>query len=108
MKLPAGGREIGPTRLTVPCRLPGGGPLPGLAERCHPYSASRGRGHVKSAEEVMEILAAYDLAGSLRDAAQLGGRVYSPVMSEDHSADRAHLLVLVPADPGYREHRELG
>jgi molybdenum-dependent DNA-binding transcriptional regulator ModE len=28
---------------------------------------------VKSAEEVMEILAAFDLTGSLRDAAELAG-----------------------------------
>jgi hypothetical protein len=45
-----------------------------LAERCQPlYSAGPGRGHVKSAEEVMEILAAFDLTGSLRDAAELAG-----------------------------------
>jgi molybdenum-dependent DNA-binding transcriptional regulator ModE len=34
---------------------------------------SRGRDEVKSAEEIMEILNAYDLTGSLRDAGELAG-----------------------------------
>src|SRR5204862_857988 len=60
--------------LTVLCRLPGGGPLPGLAEPV-PIRTQLvpGRGRVKSAEEIMNILEAYDLTGSLRDAAELAG-----------------------------------
>lgn len=34
---------------------------------------SRGRDELKSAEEIMEILDAYDLTGSLRDAGELAG-----------------------------------
>jgi hypothetical protein len=33
----------------------------------------RGRDELKSAEEIMEILDAYDLTGSLRDAGELAG-----------------------------------
>ena len=36
-------------------------------------STTRGRDVLKSAEEIMEILDAYDLTGSLRDAAELAG-----------------------------------
>lgn len=52
----------------------GGGPLPVLAEwRQFPPLLVPGRGRVKSAEEIMNILEAYDLTGSLRDAAELAG-----------------------------------
>jgi hypothetical protein len=37
-----------------------------------PYR-SRGRDELKSAEEIMEMLDAYDLTGSLRDAGELAG-----------------------------------
>ena len=35
--------------------------------------STRGRDTLKSAEEIMEILDAYDLTGSYRDAAELAG-----------------------------------
>jgi hypothetical protein len=44
-ELPGGGQQICPGHLDrSPRGLPGGGPLPGLAERCHPYSAGSGEG----------------------------------------------------------------
>ena len=43
-----------------------------MAER-HQSISVPGRGRVKSAEEIMNILEAYDLTGSLRDAAELAG-----------------------------------
>jgi len=36
-------------------------------------AASRGMGSVKSAEEIMNMLEAFDLTGSLRDAGELAG-----------------------------------
>ena len=44
-----------------------------MAEWCQPTQLVPGRGRVKSAEEIMNILEAYDLTGSLRDAAELAG-----------------------------------
>jgi hypothetical protein len=47
------------------------------SRRCCGRTAGRsfiaGRGRVKSAEEIMNILEAYDLTGSLRDAGELAG-----------------------------------
>ena len=45
-----------------------------MAEWCQfPSQLVPGRGRVKSAEEIMNILEAFDLTGSLRDAAELAG-----------------------------------
>ncbi len=45
-----------------------------MAERCQIRTQLvPGRERVKSAEEIMNILEAYDLTGSLRDAAELAG-----------------------------------
>ena len=59
--------------LTVPRVGYRAGVPPGLASGAIRTQLVPGRGRVKSAEEVMEILAAYDLTGSLRDAAELAG-----------------------------------
>jgi len=52
--LPAGGREICPTRVRLPRRVPR-------------------LDTVKSVEEIMNMLEAFDLTGSLRDAGELAG-----------------------------------
>jgi len=59
------------------CPLPAGSTA-GVPSRAWLSSANStqlvpGRGRVKSAEEIMNILEAYDLTGSLRDAAELAG-----------------------------------
>jgi hypothetical protein len=66
---------------------------------------------VKSAEEIMEILEAYDLTGSLRDAAELAGCSHHTVASLVAARDRGELTPGRPmqrdmlADP-YREKLE--
>src|SRR5216684_3963994 len=100
MKLPDGGHEISATRLTVSRRVTRWGPLPGLAERCQPLTQpAPGRGHVKSAEEIMEILAAYDLTGSLRDAAELAGCSHHTVARYVAAREQGRA---VPAGPARR------
>src|SRR6266516_4502114 len=90
--------DLPDTILTVPRRLPGGGPLFGWTGRCQPHPAPR-RGRVKSAEEIMEILEGFDLTASFRDAAELAG--CSPNTVARYVADReAGTLV-----PGRAERR---
>src|SRR6202011_2070189 len=63
---------ICPTRRRLPGRVPRSGPLfrcDGGAEA--PVDPKRD--YLKSAEEIMEMLEAFDLTGSLRDAAELSG-----------------------------------
>src|SRR6516165_10028638 len=50
-----------------------------------------GRGRVKSAEEIMEILEAYDLTGSLRDAAELAGCSHHTVAALVAARERGEL-----------------
>ena len=66
------------------------GPLLGSAGRCEAFEPPR-REQVKSAEEIMEILEAYDLTGSFRDAAELAGKRRLPETSfrDAHSVIRA-------------------
>jgi len=45
----------------------------GSAEWCHSKSAGSGRVRVEPAEEIMNILEAYDLTGTLQDATELAG-----------------------------------
>jgi transposase len=82
MKLPAGGHENCPlmARWDLPDsrRLPrrvaaAKAPSSGALGGAHLPLAPRGRDTLKSAEEIMEILEAYDLTGSYRDAAELAG-----------------------------------
>jgi len=66
---------------------------------------------VKSAEEIMEILEAYDLTGSFRDAAELAGCSHHTVASSVAARERGQLTPGRPkpremlADP-YREKLE--
>ena len=71
-ELPGGGYGSARHELIIPAWLPGGGPLPGLAVSAI-WTSFPGRGRVKSAEEIMNILEAYDLTGSFRDAGELAG-----------------------------------
>ena len=50
---------------------------------------TRGRDTLKSAEEIMEILDAYDLTGSLRDAAELAGCSHHTVKRYVTARDQA-------------------
>jgi hypothetical protein len=80
MKLPAGGHEscplavMGSARHFVVCLAASSRlrPLPRVWWRCL-GAVTRGRDKLKSAEEIMEILEAFDLTGSLRAAAELAG-----------------------------------
>jgi len=54
-------------------RLRGAGPILGCAERRQPLFSAVPKRDVKSAEEIMEILEAFDLTGSCRDATVLAG-----------------------------------
>jgi hypothetical protein len=56
---------------------------------------------VKSAEEIMEILEAYDLTGSLRDAAELAGCSHHTVAQYVAARERGELT------PGRAERREM-
>jgi hypothetical protein len=56
---------------------------------------------VKSAEEIMEILEAYDLTGSLRDAAELAGCSHHTVACLVAARERGELT------PGRAERREM-
>jgi hypothetical protein len=56
---------------------------------------------VKSAEEIMEILEAYDLTGSLRDAAELAGCSHHTVASLVAARERGELT------PGRAERRDM-
>src|SRR6516164_6943629 len=60
-----------------------------------------GRGRVKSAEEIMEILEAYDLTGSLRDAAELAGCSHHTVAALVAARERGELT------PGRAERRDM-
>src|SRR3984957_1502309 len=79
MELPAGGQENCPladTRSAFPIDRCLGGSTTGalllgvLSVLKHPTSEEE---HVKSDEEIMEILEAFDLTGSYRDAGELAG-----------------------------------
>ena len=56
---------------------------------------------MKSAEEIMEILEAYDLTGSLRDAAELAGCSHHTVAQYVAARERGELR------PGRAERREM-
>jgi hypothetical protein len=56
---------------------------------------------VKSAEEIMEILEAYDLTGSFRDAAELAGCSHHTVASLVAARERGELT------PGHAERRDM-
>jgi hypothetical protein len=56
---------------------------------------------VKSAEEIMEILEAYDLTGSLRDAAELAGCSHHTVAQYVAARERGELM------PGRAQRREM-
>ena len=56
---------------------------------------------MKSAEEIMEILEAYDLTGSLRDAAELAGCSHHTVAQYVAARERGELM------PGRAERREM-
>lgn len=56
---------------------------------------------MKSAEEIMEILEAYDLTGSLRDAAELAGCSHHTVASLVAARERGELT------PGGAERRDM-
>ena len=56
---------------------------------------------MKSAEEIMEILEAYDLTGSLRDAAELAGCSHHTVAHYVAARERGELT------PGRGERREM-
>ena len=56
---------------------------------------------MKSAEEIMEILEAYDLTGSLRDAAELAGCSHHTVASLVAARERGELT------PGRAERRDM-
>src|ERR1019366_9025830 len=71
-KLPGGGHEICPTRVRLPRRVPRLRPLLGCGCGAEAPTAPR-RDTVKSAEEIMNMLDAFDLTGSLRDAGELAG-----------------------------------
>ena len=66
---------MGSARHDVVClaTVRGWGPFLGCDERCLKSLSPRGRVELKYAEEIMEILNAYDLTGSLRDAGELAG-----------------------------------
>src|SRR6266852_405166 len=68
MKFPSGGHEISPDGIRQPDRYRDGRLSPPRLHWCAPRRES-----VKRTEEIMEILAAYDLTGSFRDAAALVG-----------------------------------
>src|SRR5450759_4008254 len=72
MKLPADGHEICPTRVRLPRRGPRLRRLLGCGCGAEAPAAPR-RDTVKSAEEIMNMLDAFDLTGSLRDAGELAG-----------------------------------
>jgi hypothetical protein len=72
------------------------GPLLGCAEQRQLFQRHPEEGRVKSAEEIMQILEAYDLTGSFRDAAELAGCSHHTVAR--YVADRdAGVLAAVPA-----------
>jgi hypothetical protein len=79
--VPGGGLENCPLTVTgsarhdllFDLRLRGVGPLLGWAERRPNRCSVPEEGRVKSAEEIMQILEAFDLTGSYRDAAELAG-----------------------------------
>ena len=79
--MPAGGHEIcpvvamGSARHDIRCLAASavGVPSSGAMSGAEALFVTRGRDILKSAEEIMEILDAYDLTGSLRDAAELAG-----------------------------------
>src|SRR5664280_1855388 len=48
-------------------------PFPTGLGWCQHTQRRKGRGRMKSAEEIMNVLEAYDLTGSYRDAAELAG-----------------------------------
>ena len=100
--MPAGGHEICPSDLLfVPRAYVARGPSSGSAERRQPLFSSPRRGEVKSAEEIMEILEAYDLTGSLRDAAELAGCSHHTVAQYVAARERGELT------PGRAERREM-
>src|SRR5665647_191737 len=72
MKLPGGGHENCPTRFRLPRRVPRLRPLLGCGCGAEAPTAPR-RDTVKSAEEIMNMLDAFDLTESLRDAGELAG-----------------------------------
>src|SRR5215475_7964793 len=72
-------------------RLPGVGSLLGCAERRQPLFRHPGEGWLKSTEEIMEILEAYDLTGSLRDAAELAGCSHHTVAGYVQSREEGRL-----------------
>src|ERR1700722_18586407 len=93
MELPAGGQENCPladTRSAFPIDRCLGGSTTGaillgvLSVLKHPTTEEE---HVKSDEEIMEILEAFDLTGSYRDDGELGGCPHHPVA--DHVEARA-------------------
>ena len=69
-----------------------------MAER-HRSISVPGRGRVKSAEEIMNILEAYDLTGSLRDAAELVGCSHHTVARYVAARERGWA---VPGSPARR------
>ena len=70
--LPAGAHGICPARRRLPGRVPRPGPLFGCDGGAEAPVDPK-RDNLKSAEEIMEMLEAFDLTGSLRDAAELAG-----------------------------------
>lgn len=76
--LTSDGRGVHQSLTVVPAEGPSGGPWEGAApsvnhQRCEEAAWQRKGPGVKSAEEVMQILEAYDLVGSFRAAAELAG-----------------------------------
>src|SRR5580704_5150872 len=93
MELPGGGQENCPladTRSPFPIDRRSGGSTTGalllgvLSVLKHPTTEEE---HVKSDEEIMEILEAFDLTGSYRDAGELAGCSHHTVA--DHVEARA-------------------
>src|SRR3954467_14944160 len=91
-KVPGGGHEICPTRRRLPHRIPRLGPLLRCAWRCRSADRSLRRDYLKSAEEIMEILEAYDLTGSFRDAGELAGCSHHTVAVHVGARDAGRVL----------------
>ena len=67
-------------------------------------STTRGRDVLKSAEEIMNILDAYDLTGSFRDAAELAGCSHHTVERYVTAGENAGAP---PERPERRDHRSV-
>jgi len=77
----------------------GWGPSSGVLSSAEAADRSLRRDYLKSAEEIMEILEAYDLTGSFRDAAELAGCSHHTVAAHVAARDAGRVCGVAVVRP---------